>query len=534
MKKAKLVLLFILLSISLFSKNVVNLNLQNEKLSVAMNLITQQTGVEFSYNPQIVNINHTVSVSIINKEVKEAIDLLVGDMYSYRIKGRYVIITSVKKISGTTVDNEYIIAENKKNKDKSSGNNPNNGLSIIRDRKIVNEQIKIGSPLLINNQINETTMLKKIAGIITLSALTWGGANAQLKQPETKKAPVNKIEYNIGLEKSIAQLTFITPMSTDGSNTKEKEYKFSLNMLGGITGGINGVELGGLFNINKQDMKGLQMSSLANWTGGNVNGLQMGGLANYVEGDMKGLQMGGIANVVRKSSSFQMAGIANYTGEINDVQMAGIANMATGSRLQMAGIANYAQGVDIQIGTINIAQQAGFQMGIVNISETDDATMLGIFNYVKEGGLFEIGISANDYIYGAVNLITGTDRLYSILSFGAYSPSSNVTVGLGIGTRVQLGDSPRGIHFELMHNQIYRNNFKNKGRDATLEQARVFYSVRKNKFTLYGGPTINVLLRDVDFTEVKDPVYSIFENRGTEHNFDLWVGVEMGVRYNFK
>ncbi len=306
-------------------------------------------------------------------------------------------------------------------------------------------------------------------------------------------------------------------------------------MLGGITGGVNGIELGGLFNINQQDMRGLQMAGLFNFTGGAVCGVQMGGLANYVRGDMKGLQMSGLANIVQKSSGFQMAGIVNYTNGINDVQMAGIANIAAGSRFQMAGIANYARGgVDIQIGTVNIAQQAGFQMGIINISDTDDAAMLGLFNFVKKGGLFEVGISANDYIYGAANLITGTDRLYSILSFGGVS-SSNVTTGFGVGTRLQLGDSPRGgIHFELMHNQIYRNNFKNKSRDAALEQAKVFYSVRKNKFTLYGGPTINVLLRDADFTEVKDPVYSIFKNRGTNHNFDLWVGAELGVRFNLK
>lgn len=281
-------------------------------------------------------------------------------------------------------------------------------------------------------------------------------------------------------------------------------------------------------------MRGLQMAGIFNSTGGNVGGIQMAGIANYVKGDMKGLQMGGIANIARQSSGFQMAGIANYTAGVNNVQMAGIANVATGSRFQIAGIANYAQGADIQIGTINIAQHAGFQMGIINISETDEAAMLGVFNYVKKGGLFEIGVSANDYIYGAVNLVTGTDRLYSILSFGAYSPSSNVSVGLGAGTRIQLGDSPRGIHFELKHNQIYRNNFKNKGRSAALEQARIFYSVRKNKFTLYGGPTINVLLRDTDFTEVKDPVYSIFENRSSKHKFDLWVGAEIGVRFNLK
>lgn len=534
MEKTKFILLFILISISgsLFAHNVVNLQLQNEKLSVAMKHITQQTGVEFSYNPRIVNTDRLVSVNIINKELKEAIGLLLSDMYFYTIKGKYVVIISAKKLPDVLSDNETVIDGNKKNKEKSSGNNFSSGLSIIGDGKIANEQIKKGSPQLINNQENETTMLKKIAGVITLSALTWGGADAQLRHADMSKAPVSKMEYNIGLQKSTAQLTFITPMSTDGGNTKNKEYKFSLNILGGITGGVNGVEIGGWFNINKQDMRGFQMAGLFNSTGGTVSGVQMGGLANHVKGDMKGLQMGGIANVARKSSGFQIAGIANYTTGLNDVQIAAVTNIAAGSRFQMAGIANIARGADIQIGAVNIAQQARFQMGVINISETDDAAMLGILNLVKNGGLFEVGISANDYIYGAANLITGTDKLYSVLSFGV--SSSNVTMGAGVGTRIQLGDSPRGIHFELMHHQIYRNNFKNKGRDAALEQLRVFYSVRKNKFTLYGGPTINVLHRDTDFTEVKDPIYSIFKDRGTKHSFDLWAGAEIGVRFNLK
>lgn len=516
MKKAKLISLFILFSVTLLSNNVVNLKLQNERLSVAMKLMTKQTGVEFSYNPQVVNPHRLISVSIVNKDVKTAIDLLIGDMYLYTLKGRYVIITSVKKQPDIVVDTEPIAGKYEKKEIKSSGNTFHSGLSSIGDSKIANERIEMNSPLLINNKENEKTMLKTIAGIISLATFTWSSAEAQQKQPKAEKAPTPKIEYNIGLQKSTAQLSFVSPLSTDGNSAKDKEYKFSLNILGGVTGGINGVELGGLFNINKQDMRGLQMAGIFNSTGGAVSGLQMAG----------------VVNIARKATGFQMSGVANYSGGINDVQMAGVVNVSEGSRLQIAAVANYAKGADVQIGVVNIAQRAGFQVGIINLSGTDDAAMLGILNLVKEGGLFEVGISANDYVYGAANLITGTDKLYSILSFGV--SSSNRVVGVGVGTRVQLGDSPRGIHFELMHNQIYKNNFKNKGRDAALEQAKILYSVRKNKFTIYGGPTINVLHKDADFTEVKDPVYSIFKDEGSKYNFNLWAGAEIGVRFNFK
>lgn len=519
MKKIIFIALFILITVSLHAQNMVNIKLQNERIGVAMKLITQQTGVEFSYNPKIVDTHKKISISIVNKELTEAVYMLLHDKYFfYIIKDKYVIITSAKTTPKVTANYEPTTEEYKKKEERSSGNNLHSGLSNIENNKIADERIEKGLPLTINNQANETIMLKKITGIITLSALTWGGAVAQLNQPKAKKVQANKIEYNIGLQKSTAQFTFITPMSTDGNRAKDKEYKFSVNILGGITGGINGVELGGLYNINKHDMRGLQMS----------------GLFNFTKGIASGFQFAGIANIVQKSSGFQFSGVANYTAGLNDLQMTGVVNIATASRFQMAGVANYARGVDVQIAPINIAKHATFQMGVINIAETDEAAMLGILNYVRKGGLLEIGISSNDYIYGAVNLVTGTDKLYSILSFGGYSPSSNVTVGWGLGTRIQLGDSPRGFHFELMHNQIYKNNFKNKGREASLEQVKVFYSARKNRFTFYGGPTINGLIRDVAFTEVKDPVYSIFNKRGSKHNFDLWAGAEIGIRFNLK
>ncbi len=109
-------------------------------------------------------------------------------MYFYTIKGRYVIITSVKKLPEIASENESVIAKNKKKENKSSGNNFHSGLSIIGENKIANERIKIGSPLLIKNQVNETTMLKKIAGIITLSALTWGWCRCPTETTRDRKS----------------------------------------------------------------------------------------------------------------------------------------------------------------------------------------------------------------------------------------------------------------------------------------------------------------------------------------------------------
>jgi hypothetical protein len=103
---------------------MVNIKLQNERIGVAMKLITQQTGVEFSYNPKVVDTHKKISISIVNKEVTEAVYLLLHDKYFfYIIKGKYVIITSAKTILKRIASYEPITEDDKNIEDRSSGNN---------------------------------------------------------------------------------------------------------------------------------------------------------------------------------------------------------------------------------------------------------------------------------------------------------------------------------------------------------------------------------------------------------------------------
>ena len=464
-----------------------------------MTMISQQTGMVFAYNPLVVNVDRLVSTDIIHKEAEQAIALLLDNLYSYTIKGKYIIIISEKEPTETTSGNEIIIVKIKKEEDTNSGTSIDSCLSNIRAKKIALNKLESNKPIEITNHINDTIMLKKIVGIIALSAITTGSMDAQVQQQEVY---IQEEVENVGLEKSLMQLSFIHPLGTDGGNSKNKEYKFSLNMLGGINGAIDGFELGGLFNITRQNMKGVQI----------------GGLFNSVGGNVKGVQIAGVMNHSKKSGGIQIGGVMNYSKDF--------------AQVQIAGVTNYAANVGTQISVVNVAQNANFQLGVVNISETGDGTMLGLFNYVKKGGLFEIGLSTNDYIYGAFNLITGTDRLYSILSIGRHS--SNVMFGVGIGTRFQLKGERYGLHLELMQNNIFKDDFKDMSRSASLNQLRVFYSQRINKFTFYGGPTVNALLTDVDFTNSNKPIYSIVKHNGSKHNFNLWVGAEIGVRFNLK
>lgn len=523
MRNAILVALLLLYSLSLFSDNrsaKITLHLKNEKVSKAMQTITQQSGMEFAYNPQKISTNHLVTVDVVDRRLDEVLVLIFDKLYTYSLKGRYIIITNEKNNDFYIVVDESaeVIVENVSK--VSSGTQEKDCLSIRKwERKPVVEKLEFDNPKLITNNIKNSTMLKKTASLIALSTVTLMPLQAQNKELKVKEEKVKeaKVDMNAHLQKSYAHFSFVYPLTTDGANAKEKEYKFSLNMLGGVTGGINGLEMGGLFNINQHHVKGAQFAGLFNATKGTNNGVQLAGLFNTAD-QSKGLQMGGLFNLAKESSGVQMAGISNITRGKSIVQMSGVTNVA-GT-------------VGTQVSVINIAKQASFQLGIINIAETDDAAMFGLFNYVKKGGLLEVGLSANDYIYASADVVTGTDKLYSILSIGVHP--SCVALGFGIGTRFQFGESAKGIQLELKHDMFYNNNFKKMNTNGSLEQLRAFYSYRVNKFNFFGGPTYNVLIRDVDFTAAKKPIYSMWNKRGNNHNIDSWIGAEVGIRFNLK
>ena len=69
-----------------------------------------------------------------------------------------------------------------------------------------------------------------------------------------------------------------------GSNWKVSgsiTNRISFNLLAGYSGGVNGFELGGLLNIDRDAVRGFQIGGLGNIVGGNATGMQIGGLFNF-------------------------------------------------------------------------------------------------------------------------------------------------------------------------------------------------------------------------------------------------------------
>lgn len=107
------------------------------------------------------------------------------------------------------------------------------------------------------------------------------------------------------------QLSVLPGVGLQGSNHARTVNKLSVNLLGGHGAGVSGVEISGLYGINKHDVGPLQIAGLFNLTGGDQRGVQLAGIANQVMGTVKGVQIAGVYNQAQKVEGVQLAGLIN-------------------------------------------------------------------------------------------------------------------------------------------------------------------------------------------------------------------------------
>ena len=279
---------------------------------------------------------------------------------------------------------------------------------------------------------------------------------------------------NIEIEqKRFAQVSILPNVGTNLKMSGLVENTVSLNIFAGYALGINGIEVGGLVNIDRKNVKGLQIGGLGNVVGGTTKGIQVGGLfnnnrknmvgaqvagiSNIIMDTIRGAQLAGISNILRGSMyGWQVAGISNFTTEsVDGVQMAGISNIALKdvNVLQVGGLFNLGQNVEgFQVsGLINTARGSigGFQIaglanyagsvrmgqisGLGNIAARNvDGFQLGaIFNYAKyvkggQIGLFNVADSVGGTPIGLISFvrkgyrkieITAEEVLYGNLTY---------------------------------------------------------------------------------------------------------------------
>lgn len=588
----------------------VSVKAQDKTIEAVLHIIAKQGGFYFSYNSKLVNADSVISVNIWNKTVSQALDMIFGKRFVYKETPNHVIIQSPDAgqfwyVSGYIVDEQtgervrdvsvfessQLVASltndqgyfRLKLKDKIPSTTINISKSLYRDTLIsikpgVNQEVKVKiqpkpvelDPVVISSNDNF------VEG-------TWFGKMFLSSKQRIQSLNLNKFFVDMPFQGSV-----IPGVSSQGKMASQMVNSVSLNMIGGYTAGVKGLEVGTVFNVVKKDAKYVQVAGILNIVGGNVMGVQAAGIHNNVLDTMTGVQLAGISNLTRRAvTGIQAGGIYNLSGErltgvqlsglINNaidtvvgVQAAGIVNMTvkkiTGGQLagvvntsvkgvegiQAAGIINAAikdvtgaqvSGmVNFTAGTVNGLQATsllnyatkvkGVQIGLVNIADTMSGVPVGLFSFVLKGH-HRVVVSANETTPLNFDIKTGTRWLYNIYSAGTNLPGSDKAYRLGYGFGSELPLSERfSVSPELTGNIIYLGDWAEIN---SLVRFQANLNVHFGKFiTVFGGPSYNMYW-DNRQPKVGDFATEIlpanYKRNIYNANLSSWIGWTAGIAF---
>lgn len=385
------------------------------------------------------------------------------------------------------------------------------------------------------------------------------------------------------------RVTLFPGLSTNGVDAPNYSAKYSLNILGGYHGALEGYEVGvvnvnrfyteglqfGAFNASGGYMSGVNFASLANYAREDMQGVQFAGLGNITEGTIQGVQFAGLVNSgVIGMQGLQFAGIANIaSGNIEGIQGAGIVNAGTGDMqgIMMAGVGNfssgYAQGIiisgilnvayemqgislagivnagskfqGIQIaGITNITRQGeGVQLGLVNIAQNFDGVPVGLISLYGDGRK-NVDIWTSEVGTTNVGLKLGTIEIYNMIFLGYNSALNNEdlwTFGWTIGSHKSLDEAWNNERFEgyfRMNDFTIQSLQDNDGDfwDSRMISFRYLLGKEISRgLGIYAGPALNFLISD-DEDERDYSLYSIIERERGGQNLSIWIGLSAGIQ----
>jgi len=502
--------------------------------------VDEKQGISFSYNSKLLNPDSVINVKPFHGVLVEYLEKLLGDQFSFKETSSHIIISyapqrmDVEVNIPAEVNNRMMITgyirdlRTDKGIPYASVYDRNAFISTLTDRNGYFElDVKKPDNLVAISMSKENyrdTSIMLLLPVEAAELLKKGGKLGYYSDYDQEKTIFSTFFGNLFSSSSQKlqslnlagifayspfQVSLTPGLSTHGFFESQVVNKFSLNLLGGYTAGVDGFEMAGAFNINQYNVRGVQMGGLFNVVGGNVRGLQFAGGGNIVVHDLSGVQIAGLwNNVDTVKRGFQFAGAVNLAGRSNGVQLAGLANVVrseiksqiTGGLNiakgvkggQLAGLANIASSeVGSQIaGGVNIAKKVkGVQLaGLVNIADSSDYP-IGLFNFVKNG-VKEISVSIDESELTSVNFRSGGRVMYSLISVGAYLGSQELkyAIEFGIGANV-LRYQRFSLATELATRSSYTDGFNSDANRA------VFRVIPRYHFTenlqLYLAPSFN-------------------------------------------
>jgi hypothetical protein len=561
----------------LLNRNI-SLEINSQRLDNVLEIISNQGNFFFSYNSNIIRKDSLISVKASNKPLKEVLNQILGRGFEYKESGNYIILRRVPiriklvtsssltsdkfyTISGYVIDDqtgERIADASVYERDRLqiASTNDNGYFRIKLKARYKSANISVSKEYYEDTTVrvqpgyNQAITVTLVPMVINEKTIIVGPKGYTAPESIELEVPVNdsiswrykyiKADSHIVEKRGIGrwlvsskqklqsinlrdffvarpwQVSFTPGLSTNGKMNSQVINNFSFNVLGGYSGGTNGFELAGLFNIDKKDAQYFQLAGLFNTVGGKVKGLQVGGVSNAVLDTLNGMQVGGVTNLVRtKFSGFQLGGVYNHVGaSLDGLQLAGVVNFTNHKTDggQIAGVANIssreANGLQLA-GVFNYTRRLrGVQIGLINVADTSEGYSIGLINIVFKG-YHKLSFSTNEIINLNAAVKSGNRNLYSIFLGGYNSvPDERVwSFGYGLGSEL-VSRKKFSVNLEATCQHLYLGSWDFHN---LLNRANVQFNYKFGKFlSVFAGPVYSVYVsnQDVSFSGYKTSIPS--------------------------
>ncbi len=564
----------------------ISIEISNEKLPVALSRIAQEGKFSFSYNSTIIPNEQNVSVTAVNKTVRDLLNEIFNGSMEYKEKSNHLILTKVSlKPQSTTVSviiSGYI--EDAVTKEKiadASVYDKKSITSVITDeygffkmrldkkeqsafiavskRDYRDTLVMITAPG--NQYLNiSITPIGKDSIVVQSATATPDSTKEVLSLPYNDEPNIQNISDTLYRD---IQISFLPFLGSNGSLSGNVINNYSINLLGGYSRGTRQIELGFIVNMDRGDVSWLQIAGIGNLVGGNVYGIQASGFFNVNGGETKAAQLTSIANInfqdfkgvqvaavsninLRSADGVQVAGILNMaSAPSRGVQIACIANLQTDRYTgpQIAGVSNIAtkhiSGSQISA-LFNYGRSVnGTQIGLFNIADSLSGVPIGLVSYVRNG-YHKLEISADEIFYTNIAFRTGSQKFYNILLAGIKPENTTDntkiwTFGYGLGFAPRLSRALQ-LNFDLTSQHVNKGSFTNELSLLNKVHVGIDFKLAR-KLSIYGGATLNGYLTNSTFTDYPvlftgyNPSIITDHTYSTGTNLKMWFGAKVGLRF---
>lgn len=462
--------LFFLLSFNALAQTevlsiLVTFQFEKTRLKDALSDLSERYDIQFSYSSKTVNVRQRVTAQATGVPLETGLKKLFEQTdVAYMVIGGHIVLKH---------DPAKTLSEIKTKPPK-------------KERKKAEPPLTEEAPILVSEDDFETEPVPEPEvypipdSIIALNMLEARPLQQKGKMYPGDQTLLNfekwrmKKEYQFGpkRERKFAQVSVLPTIGTNMVNADETTNNFSMNLLWGETGGVDGLEVGTVMNTVRKDVRGFQAAGLGNRVGRNVTGTQVGGIFNKNAGMTTGLQAAGIINLTNNVQAAQAAGAVNWsTGDVAGIQASGLLNRVGGNAdaLQVGGLFNFNNGnAKAQVGgLINKANDVHIlQLGGLMNRATGNARAFqaaGLFNFNRGNAKIQVGgliNTANDVgtmqFGGFMNVAKGEVKGFQIGLINISDTVSGVPIGL-------INIVKRGYNkFEIYGSETLHGNFQLK------------------------------------------------------------------------